>query len=215
MKKYRLLIGGLSLLLILLFGFTDKLLKTYASIFSIDNATKGADCILILSGNDETRPERAAWLIKKGYSQRLYHTDQKEWSGKYPEIFGGDFNKSQSLLARYNLSADIIPSIKGGATSTFDEAYDFVVFLQSHPMKHIILVTDTYHTSRAHYAFRKILDLNGYENVRIEMSAAPNAIFNEDNWYKTERGISAYLLEPVKYLFYIFNTTNSTLVKEG
>ena len=83
-----------------------------------------------------------------------------------------DYEKSQKILATYNLSADIIPSTKGGATSTFDEAYDLVQFLRSHPMKHIIVVTDTFHTSLAHYAFRKILDLYGFKSLKIEMLAA-------------------------------------------
>jgi len=213
-KKRYLFIGSLLFLFLLLISFTDNLLKSYALLFRIDNATKGADCVVILSGNVETRPDQAALLIKEGYSQRLYHTDQRQWNKRHQDIIGLDFNKSQDILVTYNLSADIIPSIKGGATSTFDEAYDFVAFLKSHPMKHIILVTDTFHTSRAHYAFRKVLDINGYEDLEIEMSAAPNDIFNEDNWYKTEAGISAYILEPIKYLFYIFNTSNSKLTQE-
>ncbi len=170
---------------------------------------------MILSGNPQTRPDQAAALMTQGYSHRLLHTDQRQWSRSHQDLIGLDFNISQKILGTYNLSADIIPSTKGGATSTFDEAYDFVNFLRSHPMKHVILVTDTFHTSRAHYAFRKVLDRHGYEELTIEMSAAPNEIFNEDDWYMTEAGISAYALEPIKYLFYIFNTSNSTLAKEN
>jgi uncharacterized SAM-binding protein YcdF (DUF218 family) len=153
-------------------------------------------------------------LIKQKYAHKLYHTDQRQWNNRHQEIIDTDFNISQNILATYNLSADIIPSTKGGATSTFDEAYDFVGFLKTHPMKHVILVTDAFHTSRAHYAFRKVLDRHGHNDLKIEVSAAPNDIFTEDNWYSTEAGITAYILEPIKYLFYIFNTSNSTLVKE-
>ncbi len=191
------------------------ILKNYAYLFRIDNASKGADCIVILSGNPETRPDKAAALMAQGYALHLFHTDQRQWNRKHQDLIGLDFNISQKILATYNLSADIIPSTKGGATSTFDEAYDFVNFLRSHPMKHVILVTDAFHTSRAHYAFRKVLDRHGYEDLKVEMSAAPNDIFNEVDWYTTEAGISAYVLEPIKYLFYIFNTTNSTLAKEN
>ena len=118
-------------------------------------------------------------------------------------------------MATYNLSADIIPSIKGGATSTFDEAYDFAAFLQAHPMKHIILVTDAFHTARAHYAFTKVLKNQGFENIKVEMAAACNDDFNESSWWRSEKGISAYILEPIKYLFYILNSSNATLVKES
>lgn len=213
-KKRYLFAGTLLFLLTTSLLLSDNLLKGYANLFRIDNASKGADCIIILSGNAETRPDQAAKLIKQKYAHKLYHTDQRQWNNRHQEIIDTDFNISQNILATYNLSADIIPSTKGGATSTFDEAYDFVGFLKTHPMKHVILVTDTFHTSRAHYAFRKVLDRHGHNDLKIEVSAAPNDIFTEDNWYSTEAGITAYILEPIKYLFYIFNTSNSTLVKE-
>ena len=207
--------GSVLFLFLASITLSDRLLKNYAYLFRIDNATKGADCIIVLSGNKETRPDHAALLMRQGYADKLYHTDQRVWNKRHLQIIGQDFNISQKIFATYNLSADIIPSTKEGATSTFDEAYDFINFLKSHPMKHIILVTDSFHTSRAHYAFRKVLDRHGYEDLNIEMSAAPNDIFNEEDWYTTEVGLSAYLLEPIKYLFYIFNTSNSELVKEN
>lgn len=194
--------------------FSENILASYAGMFRIDNASKGADCILILSGNEQTRPDQAARLMQEGYSKKLYHTDQKQWNCKHKEILGDPFDKAQAILATYNLSADIIPSIKEGATSTFDEAYDLVAFLRAHPMKRIILVTDAFHTARAHYAFRKVLDQHNHKDLAIEMSAAPNDIFDENNWWKSEKGITAYILEPFKYLFYLFNTSNATTIQE-
>ncbi len=169
---------------------------------------------MILSGNEQTRPDQAARLIQQGFGSRLYHTDQKQWNSRHKVILGDPFEKAQAILATYNLSADIIPSTKGGATSTFDEAYDLVVFLRAHPMKHIILVTDTFHTARAHYAFRKVLDVHNHKDLKIEMSAAPNDIFDEKNWWKSEKGMIAYMLEPIKYLFYLFNHSNATIIQE-
>ena len=195
--------------------FSTTLLTSYAKLFRIDNATKNADCILILSGNARTRPDKAAELIQKNFSTKLYYTDQKRLNHKHKEIIPYPFEIASQILATYNLSADIIPSIKGGATSTFDEAYDFAVFLKTHPMRHIILVTDAFHTARAHYAFSKILKAQGFKDIQIQMAAASNDDFNESSWWRSEKGISAYILEPVKYLFYIFNTSNSTLVKES
>lgn len=195
--------------------FSSNILEGYARLFRIDNATKGADCVLILSGNHTTRPDQAAFLIKSGYASELYHTQARALNTKHPHIYAQPFDITQKVLAEYNLTADIIPSTKGGATSTFDEAYDFVLFLKVHPMRHIILVTDAFHTARAHYAFKKVLNAHGYKNIKIEMSAASNDNFNETNWWKSEIGISMYILEPIKYLFYIFNNSNTTLVKEN
>ncbi len=195
--------------------FSSKILSTYANLFRIDNATKGADCILILSGNARTRPLKAAELMQQNFSQKLYYTDQKRATDKHKDIIPHPFEIASRILATYNLCADIIPSTKGGATSTFDEAYDFAAFLKEHPMTHIILVTDAFHTARAHYAFTKVLEDQGFKNIRVEMAAASNDDFNESTWWRSEKGISAYILEPIKYLFYIFNSSNTTLVKES
>ena len=170
---------------------------------------------MILSGNARTRPDKAAELILENFSTKLYYTDQKRLNHKHNEIIPYPFETASRILATYNLSADIIPSIKGGATSTFDEAYDFAVFLQTHPMKHIILVTDAFHTARAHYAFNKVLRAQGFTDIEIQMAAASNDDFNESSWWRSEHGISVYILEPIKYLFYILNTSNTTLIKES
>ena len=215
MKKRYLLAGAFILLIVISTFFASNILEGYARLFRLDNATKGADCILVLSGNSITRPEHAAMLVKDGYSEKLYRTDEVKWEIKHKKIRAKQFDMAADILAEYNLTADIIPSTKGGATSTFDEAYDFVLFLQTHPMDHIILVTDSFHTARAHYAFRKVLNASGYEKIKLEMSAAPNNIHNETNWWKSEAGLSSYILEPIKYLFYIFNNSNTTLVKEN
>ena len=170
---------------------------------------------MILSGNAKTRPDKAAELIQRNFSTKLYYTDQKRLNHKHSDIIPYPFDTASRILATYNLSADIIPSIKGGATSTFDEAYDLAVFLKRHPMKHIILVTDAFHTARAHYAFEKVLRAEGFNDIKLEMAAACNDDFNESSWWKSEHGISVYILEPIKYLFYILNTSNTTLVKES
>jgi len=170
---------------------------------------------LILSGNAETRPDKAAYLMQESYAPKLYYTDQRSYNKKHQDILGLPFEKAQKILKTYKLKADIIPSTKGGATSTFDEAHDFTIFLKTHPMKHVILVTDSFHTARAHYAFKKILDMNGFSDIRLEMSAASNDIFDESTWYKTERGLSSYILEPVKFFFYLFHTKNTKLIKEN
>jgi len=214
-KKLPLFLVSLTLIGLLIANNFTSILISYAKLFRIDNASKGADCVLILSGNYKTRPDKAATLMQEAYAPLLYHTDQRQEYSKHYDIFGYPFEKAQKVLATYNLSADIIPSIKGGATSTFDEAYDFVSFLKEHPMKRVILVTDAFHTARAHYAFRKILDLNGYKDLVIEMSAASNNDFDETSWFKSEKGVSAYILEPIKYLFYIFHNTNTSLVTQS
>ncbi|NOQ32134.1 MAG: hypothetical protein GQ570_13540 [Helicobacteraceae bacterium] len=194
--------------------FTQELLTGYANMFRVNSATKGADAIIILGGNDKTRPSYASKLIKENYAKEIILTSPKQYRTQLNGILKSEQERYLEVLKSNGVTATIIPSTKGGATSTFDEAIDLVEFLKTHPMKHVIIVTDSFHTARSKYAFNKIMELNNIKDLKIEMAAAPNEIFNESNWYKTEAGLSSYIMEPLKFIFYFFNSSNATIVEE-
>ena len=101
-------------------------------------------------------------------------------------------------------------SIKGGATSTFDEAYDLRKFVKNKEFNRLILVTDSFHSRRALYAFKKVFSNS---NLNFEISAAKNKIFNENNWWTSDQGISAYVLESIKYPIYLLSSKNFELIR--
>jgi len=103
-----------------------------------------------------------------------------------------------------------VPSLKGGATSTFDEAYDLRIFCEKENLKHLIIVTDSFHSRRALYAFKKVFQGS---NIIVEASAASNEVFSEENWWLSDRGIAAYLLEPIKLAVYLLSSKNVSFVK--
>ena len=103
-----------------------------------------------------------------------------------------------------------VPSLKGGATSTFDEAYDLRKFSEKAGFKRLILVTDAFHTRRAYHAFQTVF--SGSE-IHLEMSAAKNDIYNESNWWTSDQGISAYVLESIKYPVYLLSSRNATFIR--
>jgi uncharacterized SAM-binding protein YcdF (DUF218 family) len=105
---------------------------------------------------------------------------------------------------------EVVPSLKGGATSTFDEAYDLLAFCSKEKLKHLIIVTDSFHTRRALYAFKKVFQGSG---VNVEASAAPNEIYSEENWWHSDKGISAYLLESVKFAVYLLSSKNVSYIQ--
>ena len=108
----------------------------------------------------------------------------------------------------------LVPSLKGGATSTFDEAYDIAQYAKDHHLNHIILVTDTFHTARALYAFKKVFWKQGLK-VKLEAAGAENNLFNETNWWRSEIGLTHYILEPLKFLVYLFRSSNLEIIEES
>jgi len=45
------------------------------------------------------------------------------------------------------------------------------------------------------------------------MSAAQNEIFTESNWWTSDQGISAYVLESIKYPVYLLSSRNVTFIR--
>lgn len=203
------------ILILVVYLFRTELLSSYANIFNTSSYTKGADAILILSGNPSTRIEKAVELYKEGYAPKILLTTTIRDGDKYHHIIKSQMDIAKEALEYENIKDFVIlPSSKNGATSTFDEAYDLANYVQKNNLKKVILVTDCYHTARSIYAFKKVfskLDIK----TQLEIAGAKNNDFNETNWWHSEAGITAYVLEPIKFFFYFFRTTNMQGIKES
>ena len=73
-------------------------------------------------------------------------------------------------------------------------------------------VENASHTARARLPFNKIPERHGVD-IRIEMAAAENPVYNEANWRQTETGMTSYYLEPLKFLVYFFRRINLSFFK--
>ena len=86
-------------------------------------------------------------------------------------------------------------------TSTFDEAAALRIYIESHEIKSVILLTSLFHTRRARWVFEK--ELNGLP-VRLEVAGAPHIGFNAGNWWTSEDGLIYVNNETIKLFFYWF-----------
>ena len=119
---------------------------------------------------------------------------------------------AQAMIEELEMSVPVstIQSQKGGATSTFDEAYDLLKLSENKRFRHLILVTDEFHTRRAYHAFQTVFKDT---EIKIEISAASNEIFNVYNWWTSDKGISAYVLESIKYPVYLMSSGNVNFIR--
>tara|TARA_B110000483_G_scaffold181144_1_gene214222 strand:+ start:2647 stop:3297 length:651 start_codon:yes stop_codon:yes gene_type:complete len=185
----------------------EKILTKYAELYVINNPSKGADAVIVLSGSSFTRIPKAIDLLKNGYSSRILLTTTKSINKKFDVLINNNLEEAKKIAKLVNSKAKFIqiPSLSNGATSTFDEAYDLLNFTKNNTYKHIIVVTDFYHSKRAKVAFSKIFKKS---NIKIEYAVAYNDIFDTNNWWKSDIGLSTFLLEPVKLLIYYFTSSN-------
>lgn len=204
MTKYRKTVWALIAIVVALLGiflFREPILTLYAHLFTLQNAEKEADAIICLSGNRQTRNPECLRLWNQGYAKRLFVTEEKPKNKEFNplELSHLEFANEVSKLMKLEAKWELLPSLTGGATSTFDEAEDALDYGKRADWKRIIIVTDEFHTRRAHLAFSKVLKGSGIE---IQVAGAPNEVFAIDDWWESDRGILAYLGETIKFPVY-------------
>ena len=206
------ILGGVCLFFFSAILFRASLLTGYANWFIKDTATKGADAIVILSGGKLTRVPKALEMWKDGYSASLFLTDQKSVAPEYQHLVISNLEFATKFVEgkETNATFDVIPSIEDGATSTFDEAADALVFAKERQWERIIIVTDGFHTRRALLAFEKVFDRSG---IDVQVAAASNEVFDSGNWWTSDRGIAAFVLETIKFPVYLFWSREPTIVR--
>ena len=212
MKKLLLALILFSGLIAVSFYKHESILTAYAKFFNINNAKPGADALVVLSGGKFTRIPHALKLYEEGYATEILLTDEKKRSIRFAHLLPKNEMIAQAMIEELGLTApfSIIQSQKGGATSTFDEAYDLLKLSEKKNYRHLIIVTDAFHSRRAYHAFQTVFEET---EINIEMSAASNKIFNENNWWTSDKGISAYVLESIKYPIYLLSSRNATFIR--
>ncbi len=188
------------------------LLRSYANFFTVNNYNKGADAVLILGGSADTRAKKSIDLLKNGYTNEILITQPAPPIKEYQNIYISDFENLKRILKYEQVDYNIVFNKNGGAKSTFDEARDLLEYMKTHSLKKVIIVTDNFHTRRAKYAFDKVFDNSDNELV-IEIAGATNQVYNETNWWKSERGLNAYVSEGFKYVIYLISDNNIKGIK--
>ncbi len=207
------LIISIFIVLILLFSQYKSILTGYARFFIVNNITVDSNAsIVVLSGGPFTRIPKALELYQTGYGERLLLTTLQPLNSKLAHLIltNEQIARKISKILAIPATFESVPSLKGGATSTFDEAHDLLAYCAKENIKHLIIVTDAFHTRRALYAFKKIFQDS---SIKIEAAAALNEVYSVEDWWRSDRGIAAYLLEPIKFAVYLLSDQNVSFVK--
>ncbi len=195
-------LGFSGCVILLLWIFHAPLLTFYARAFIVMDAKPGANAIICLSGDRETRVPECLRLWNQGYGQRLFVTQERPKNAEFHGLELSHVQFARAVTERMGLMAswDLLPSLSGGATSTFDEAEDALAYGKAAKWKRIIIVTDEFHTRRARLAFEKVFAGSGIE---VEVAGSPNEVFAIDDWWKSDRGILAFFGETIKLPVYL------------
>ncbi|MGQ9916959.1 MAG: YdcF family protein [Bryobacteraceae bacterium] len=173
-----------------------------AGTFLVDaGPAQPAELILLLNGDLDTRPSAAAGLWKRGFAPCIAIARSESSRAVQMGLVPNITDLAIEMLAREGVPRETIVEIPfpGGITSTRDEAAAFKTWLQRHPARRILVVTNAIHTRRARWIFSKVLDGSG---VQLTFFGVPDRRYRLERWWENEHGFLGVYNEYLKLVYY-------------
>jgi uncharacterized SAM-binding protein YcdF (DUF218 family) len=165
-----------------------------------------ADALLVLSGSSNY-VERAQWaarLYKEGRAPLVLLTDDGQRGGWSSEEQRNPFfvERAAVELNRAGVPADKIEVLPGVVSSTYDEAATLRSYASSRGLRSVLVVTSAYHSRRALWTLRRVLDGSG---VEVGVDAPPAGVDESPpavTWWTRPRGWQMVAGEYPKIVYY-------------
>jgi len=173
------------LLLISLFTylFYEQVLTSMLTNLVRGDALKKADLIVALGGENFRKTE-AKRLFREGYAKKI--------------LFTG-FEIEKDDYKRYGLKeGEFIYPVKY-VFNTYEEAVFVKEVVKKHNFKSVIIVTAFYHSRRASYIFKKLLEKEGVEVIVVPVF---HKNFEINEWWKNRYLLKVVFIEWLGLLYY-------------
>lgn len=179
----RLLAVTLVLVIGLYFG-SPYLLTVVGRYLITEQPLAKANLVLVLSGQPLLRVPEGARIYHEGYAPKILLTRELRERGSEELLrLGIRFPDSQenalTILEALRVPRSAILTIQERADSTRSEMQTVARFLNTHPVKSMIIVTSKSHTTRAY----KIFSTGLGPGVRLIMRPVPNDPFDPARWW--------------------------------
>lgn len=172
------------------------------TLHALPSTLSRADYVMVLNGDENTRPFAAAALMRAGLANQALIADTRPLP--HPDELGmPPFHEiNRQVLIRRGIDADRVVILPAQATTTYDEARALAAFLDSHPGARVFVVTNDFHLRRSRWIFNRTL---GNRVQQIAFVPAPSDGFSLARWWRTEAGFLAVGTEWLKQAFYLAN----------
>jgi len=200
-RRRRLSVGLLlvAVVLALLWAGRAPLLRAAARWLDVGGPPRRADYIMVLNGDESTRPFAAAALAKAHWARRVLIAEVVPTPAVIEGICPAYHDINRQVLLKRGVPAARIVILPGRAATTYDEAKALAAFLQDRPHARVLVVTSDYHTRRSRWAFARAL---GEWAGQVSFVSAPSDQFNMDRWWQDQWGLVAIASEYLKLAFY-------------
>ena len=187
------------ILLAVLYTARSRLLPLFAHWLDVGEAPRQADCVLVMPGEETTRPFVAAALVKAGLAERVLIPENILSPEVADDIVPPTHEISRRILLRRGVAENRIEILPGTTSNTFADGQALAEFIESSPDARVLVVTNGYHTRRTRWVLRRVL---GDRMQRVTMVSAPYDNFQPEQWWRMEEGFLAVVGEYLKMAIY-------------
>ncbi|HEY2573636.1 MAG TPA: ElyC/SanA/YdcF family protein, partial [Verrucomicrobiaceae bacterium] len=106
---------------------------------------------------------------------------------------------SIGVLRKMGVPESSIQRFGSAVTTTFDEAVGLRSWLEKHPVQHLVIATDPFHTRRVRFIFTR--EFKGLP-VQISVRAIPTPRFDPLHWWESEEAAVSFQNEVFKLIYY-------------
>lgn len=165
------------------------LLRLAGEFWVVDEPPRPSDAIVMLSDDDyqADRAAHAAELFRAGWAPRVIA------SGRLLRPYAGIADLEEHDLESGGVPAAAVVKLPGADRNTRQECQNIGQFVAVHGWKRILLVTSNYHTRRARYICSRVFP----SGTTLVVSAARDADYDPNNWWKTRQGTKMFFNETV------------------
>ena len=187
-------------------GFFARWTVPHAAWFlDVGERPREVDFVVALPGEFETRPFVAAALIKAGYAKKAVIVSNTDAVEKGDGLIPPSHEIVRRIYQARGIDSSSITIMPGASNSTIDDLQQLKTFLMAHPDATACVVTSGFHTRRVRWIVKtKFPEIVG----RVYFVSAPNPSFDEQGWWRFERGFMYVVSEYLKFVAYWFSIGN-------
>ncbi|MFZ5597639.1 MAG: YdcF family protein [Bacillota bacterium] len=195
MKKLFVTVAIIAVIAVPAYATSPLWLTAMGKFLVIDEQPRKSDAIVIISGENVPRVARGAELYREGYGDTVILSGGGRPTSKLSDA---DLMLMEAMDRGVPRDAVIL---EGESRSTYENAACVKRIIQERNIKSFILVTSSYHTRRAKYVFKRVFEDTGVNFITV---AAPDPVFDPENWWKTHEGQQKVLTEYFSIIIYRF-----------
>lgn len=172
-----------------------RILTAMGNYLNAPSPSIHAELAFILGGGRSSRADYGAQLFKEGKVERFVLLGAGDLANVDGVVLLNEQQLLDGMLQALGVPPDRIERLPDVCESTEEEVKALKRYLDEHPHKSVVVITNDYHTRRSRWIFDKVF---GADANTIQFAGAPTASARPNDWWKSIHGSYTYILEMMK-----------------